>query len=206
MPKLEVNNFTLEYNDRGYISQVFLGEIDITDLITRYNFDTNIFFRSYYQYSYHFSFSDRYYDILYALLRTCVECEKLNDNNKILSATLATHVFERMSVYAESLLNRRLYIDAIVFWRGVINTITYWEKVNDENIHKGVAYGQLAKVYMIAGDIESAFLLLHNSINEDEKLNKYPQFKDYPQNAPSFLTLSLNPSKHNFLFGYSDIH
>jgi hypothetical protein len=202
------DNYVIKHNKTGSITKIEFIEnnylLNITDILRQRTFETHIFYEYNYQYSFHFSFSEAASNIYEYLFTIAGEYKDTDD--KVLYAALPTHLFTIMSVYTEYLITNRKYVDAILFWRGAIDYVSILEKKHNITIHKGTAYGQLARIYIITGDVESAFLLLHNSINEDEKINFIPEFSNYPQNAPSYLTLSLNPSTFNFLHPYlSDI-
>lgn len=121
-------------------------------------------------------------------------------------AHLCSQVYFRMRLYCDWLLSQHRYMDAILFWQKIEEITSNWEEnekweENNKKLHKGSLYGFIAKTYLCIGDLEKGFTYFSNALNADCML--YGIVKDYPERAPSNLTLSLSDDKDNFMLDFT---
>lgn len=127
-------------------------------------------------------------------------CIKLKDQNKhLLSANTATFIYERFAGAWLNFIKNGQHFIAIKLWGELLNYTLKWEEENNKIIHKGTPYGILARTHFSMGDSYSAFNSIYRALNEDIILGEQSPESEYPTKAPSYLTVTLNPSKENFM-------
>jgi hypothetical protein len=67
-------------------------------------------------------------------------------------------------------------------------------------IHKGTAYFFLAENYLLIGDRDLAFMYLYSALNDDIYLGRIASSLNYPQKAPSYLTVTMRADKNNQMY------
>lgn len=127
-------------------------------------------------------------------------CIKLKKQNKyLLAANTATFIFERFYGAWVLFLKNGQHFIAIKLWNKLLAFTYNWEQKNQE-IHKGTPLGFLAQTYLSMGDSFSAFNCLYRALNEDLCLSSNDPTLDYLKTAPSYLTITLDASKSNFMY------
>jgi len=84
---------------------------------------------------------------------------------------LAASLFELLASYwTRKLLARNLDRIGIRFWRKILRLTKEWQEKNPSIfIHIGTPYYFLAENYFMVGDLDSAFVYLHNALKIDEQ-------------------------------------
>jgi hypothetical protein len=126
---------------------------------------------------------------------------KLEDKKKyILSANVVTFLFERFSAAWLLFLKNGQHFIAIKLWNKLLSFTLKWEEENKgKHLHKGTLFGFLSHTYLSMGDGFSAFNCLYKALNDDLLLGIKDKTSEYPKIAPSYLTITLNPSTANFM-------
>ena len=106
------------------------------------------------------------------------------------------HFFENFSILWHQYLSQYLYRDAVAILQSAL-TLTYeWEKANSgKRIHKGSPYYFLGVTYILAGDMESGFLLMHQALEEDKITQGTPR-----PNTPAYAFATLDYEKQDQFF------
>jgi hypothetical protein len=137
-------------------------------------------------------------DDLFTTIREFHEVE----NKYWLSATAANWYFERYTLAWQVLLRRGQVLSAAKVFDTACEIAWDWERRNASYlIHKGTPYFFLGHTHLEAGNVDGAFLMIHNAIREDER--NHPRLGLDPRQAPAYLFASLditNPNNEMFVF------
>jgi len=101
--------------------------------------------------------------------------------------TYIAHIWRHMIIYLEKINQARS------FWDSVLGLVYEWEKNNKKRIHKGTPYYFYGVTNIIADDISSGFLLMHQAFREDRITTQEIEQKDFPDpKTPAYSFITLN--------------
>ncbi|HKU33829.1 MAG TPA: hypothetical protein VJR22_08300 [Candidatus Nitrosotalea sp.] len=125
---------------------------------------------------------------------------KLQDNDDIMAAYLATSLFNYLAEYWEDkLLKNGLYLTGVSFWQEIISITKVWESKNSPHlIHKGTPFFFLAYNCLLNGDRENGFTYLYNAIEDDKKLG----IPNYPKDGAAYLTATMSDKPQNYAYPF----
>src|SRR5712692_5198415 len=94
----------------------------------------------------------------------------LIENKYWLSASIANWYFERYTIAWSQLLNAGAIMPAAEIMERACAVAWDWEGRNSPYlIHKGTPYFFLGQTHLEAGNVDRAFLMIHNAIEEDKR-------------------------------------
>lgn len=125
----------------------------------------------------------------------------LEDNNYELSIALTNYYFEKIWTICESdILNGKTGIAQNKF-TSCFEIMMNYEKSRKYKFHAGTPYFFLGYCYLVNGNLDLAFQMIHNG--HMENLIVYPKLGLDYKDAPSYLFMSLNANNpHNYMHDY----
>ncbi len=123
------------------------------------------------------------------------------DSNQELSIALTNYYFESFWWYCMTLLSQENIraAEKILIWSCEIT----WkqEEIHGHKFHKGTPYFFLGMCYMLGGNIDLGFQMIH--LGHEENLRVYPLLKLDYKSAPSYLFMTLNANDpHNAMHSW----
>jgi hypothetical protein len=113
------------------------------------------------------------------------------DSKYELSAAFANYYFGFFAGQSQSLYSQGNAVGAIAATGMPCVVVWQWEGKNDPYvIHKGTPYFFLGRDYLLASNVDSAFLMIHNAIEEDKRNHKRLGL-DF-RTSPAYSVASLN--------------
>jgi hypothetical protein len=135
------------------------------------------------------------------LLKTIQEFDQV-ENKYWLCSTAANWYFEQYTVAWAWLLKSGAIRPAVEVLDLACEMAWDWENRNSPYlIHKGTPYFFLGHTYLEAGNVDGAFLMIHNAMEEDER--NHPRLGLDPKTAPAYLFASLDVTNpHNEMYPF----
>jgi len=108
-----------------------------------------------------------------------------------LSIALTNAFFERINDYFNQYFTNGKILDGQAILKIAIEAVQKWEDAHGYMIHKATAYTFLGNTYLVTGNLDLAFTMIHDSLIQDTYT--YPRLgKDYKKEAPAYLFATLN--------------
>jgi hypothetical protein len=127
------------------------------------------------------------------------------DGKYPLSASLANYYFERYTSLWIPLLGQGKVTEAIDVMKLANQVVWDWEGRNRPYmVHKGTPYFFTGQSYLIAGNIDLAFLMVHNAIEEDKRNHTRLGLNYGTAPANSFASLNFNIQSSS-MYGYVQV-
>jgi hypothetical protein len=120
--------------------------------------------------------------------------------NPSLAAGVVDHLFSGFTLGSIPLMQVGANNAASTIWIQVCREVWKWESAHPRKIHKGTPYYFLGGVYLLSGNLDAGFLLVHNAIKEDVSLATVTGNTVAYKKAPAYMFASLIDDPHNFLF------
>jgi hypothetical protein len=193
--ELEHNGYLIQYTPKLGVRNISTNERNLTfELLSMWRYN------NFHSYTHHlYDFSDFQMEIKNKIIELCILAKNIKQTNGELYCHISSHIFGALAEYPQILRNFHLYMNALKFWKFILQIIKEWEGENPENeIHKGAIYGFIAETNMNIGDYEIAFTNLHRAVREDFNIEEY--IPDYGRTAPGYKIITLRPSKDHWMW------
>lgn len=139
-------------------------------------------------------FSNKVFDVIYELIV---------QKKYILSRGLADYYFGMFTILWQYFLKHQRHMLGTTLWQHVCRIVWNWERKNNKKIHKGTPYFFLGGNLLFQGNVDIAFLLIYNAIEEDKRFSReYGGDQELYKNLPAYLFSSIVDNPHNFLYSF----
>lgn len=129
--------------------------------------------------------------------------ELINKNEFTLAAYLSSYLFEQFTGLWKYYLLHERQMMGTKLWQHVCRMTWSWEKQNSALVHKGTPYFFLGANQLMQGNLDNAFLFIHNAMEEDIRYSSQLKDQNFYRTMPAYLFSSLiadNPK--NYLYPY----
>lgn len=128
--------------------------------------------------------------------------ELINNREFMIAAYLASHLFEQFTVLWKYYLSHERYMTGTKLWQHVCNMTWRWERTNNTSVHKGTPYFFLGGNQLMQGNLDNAFLFIHNAMEEDIRYSNQVGNSSFYKTMPAYLFSSLIDDPKNYLYPY----
>jgi hypothetical protein len=130
--------------------------------------------------------------------------ELFNNKEFTTAAYTAARLFEQFTTLWNYYLDHQRHLLGTKLWQHVCRMTWKWEKSNNATVHKGTPYFFLGANQLMQGNLDNAFLFIHNAMEEDIRYSSQIGDPSFYKTMPAYLFSSLiadNPK--NYLYPYA---
>lgn len=128
--------------------------------------------------------------------------ELISNNEFTIAAYLASHLFEQFTILWKYYLQHERHIMGTKLWQHVCRITWNWENTNNVLVHKGTPYFFLGGNQLMQGNLDNAFLFIHNAMEEDIRYSIQIGNSSFYKTMPAYLFSSLIDDSKNYLYPY----
>lgn len=129
--------------------------------------------------------------------------EILNSGDFPLAVSLSDHLFQQFTILWQYYLSHERQMMGTKLWQHVLEITWKWEKSKNVIIHKGTPYFFLGANQLMQGNLDNAFLFIHNAMEEDIRYSNQINDPLLYTTKPAYLSSSLIvDDPRNYLYPY----